>query len=254
MAKYGIFLDDKGIKDSAAPNSYYTILDPGNKIYYVNAEIQSIRTYAVNIKTGNPSKPAAKPAPTPAPEPSPALAPKVSPAPTISPLQKFINDNNLNITASSIEDANIQLKKKSNTWLYAQIVEENGEFKIAFTDDNNIKSWFKETYGMDILYEEETYFIDSMNPFERRVSNLFIGSRNAFYYTENGYKNYAFKKGEGDIVNSAMYYTGEEYIAYRLFNIQPKDLKGMRSKVLSTIASDFEIAEKIAKFEEIMSC
>lgn len=56
------------------------------------------------------------------------------------------------------------------------------------------------------------------------------------------------------IIERALYYVGEKYITYRLFNTVLEDRIPLLKKVINIINSDFEIAENIAKFEEIIDC
>lgn len=233
IAKYGLFLDDKGVKDSVAPNSYYSILDPGDRTYYVRAKVSARRRYVINLGNKN-------------------VKPKrqTPPVNTKSTLQQFLDSKNLGIKATSIEDANLQLKRKVVNWKFYQIIEENGNYKLIIDSDFN--GWFAwKTGGLTPTQNE----IDWFNT-KNRESDFYFDDAISVLYDKKT-RMYTILKSSPEkktIIEKALYYTGEKYITYRLFDTVLEDRIPLLKNVINTIKSDFEIAENIAKFEEIIDC
>lgn len=224
--KYGIYLDDSTVKETVKSNSYYGILDMTGRIYDSDRTLVNHSQYVIDTNDIEPYETNEQPRVT---------------------LQDFIKNNNLNIDANTVEEANQLLMNNSNTWIYNQIIETDSGYELRQTDDSNFANWVRSKYKINISDEDADsivksdkkgfYVTDSAIIYFDDRSNLFIESPD---WRSNPVV---------DAIKSLASWNDElanKYLANKLFGIQIDE-----SLIFERMESDLEFLDRITNFDEI---
>lgn len=237
----GIYLDDHAIgNNKSIEKSVYSTLETGNRVYYTDRELVHYSIYGLELD-GN-----IKPIDEIPPKPDP-IKPKLT-------LQQFLDENSLKITANTIDEANAQLKKDSNNWIYKYITGSDGEYTINETDDLNIKNWLKENWKLDLMGTEEEIY-DFAN-FVRSLENNEINRDQGIivYKTQTGQLLFKESDDRFKFAEDMFYLDSSEimhnYVASKFFNTVSFD----QTNLFDKIKDSFELSQILIKFEDQFEC
>ena len=236
---HGIYLDDAAEMNSKSADSYYSLLNTGNREYYTDDNIVTqYSKYVVNIN------------------PQDVIPFEQTNKQTFA---EFLNENKLPF-ANSVEEFNTISMMKSRNGQFKVVEETDDGYLVRDSDNNDFAEWVFNVFSINIDsnisrngYTHGLIINNDVISFGDAKEIMFTSpftNITAVDYTKAVSDADDLYTLTEDVFDTIYYDTIERYIASKFFNNITYD----QLSVINMIKENLEFAQKIAIFEEDFNC